>query len=81
MKAAVAAMHWIISSAAKYNVEDTTLSTELQQLGLPKGGGSLLLKERTELCDVLAKLYREKKEQLREHFTGQTLKRERDWLF
>jgi len=37
VKASLAALTFILSSAAKFNVEDRTLSSELQQLGLPKG--------------------------------------------
>ena len=39
IKAGVAALNFIISSAAKYSVDGESLSHELQQLGLPKGGG------------------------------------------
>jgi predicted ATP-grasp superfamily ATP-dependent carboligase len=37
VKAAIAALTFIFSSAAKYNVDSESLSSELQQLGLPKG--------------------------------------------
>ena len=37
VKASIAALTFILSSAAKYDCEDETLSNELQQLGLPKG--------------------------------------------
>lgn len=37
MKAIVAALHFIVNGAAKYDVSSETLETELQQLGLPKG--------------------------------------------
>ena len=37
MKASVAAVQFILSSAAKYSTDSETLSNELQQLGLPKG--------------------------------------------
>ncbi|XP_065841470.1 COMM domain-containing protein 4-like [Oscarella lobularis] len=36
VRAAVATLSFILSSAAKYNVDSETLSSELQQLGLPK---------------------------------------------
>ncbi|PRP73133.1 COMM domain-containing protein [Planoprotostelium fungivorum] len=72
VKASIAALYFILSSAAKYNVEDTILSTELQQLGLPK-----------EHCDALCKPYTEKKQKLREVFSQQTLQLPRieeiDW--
>lgn len=37
VKAALAVLSFILSSAARYNVESAPLSDELQQLGLPKG--------------------------------------------
>uniref|UniRef100_A0A7I4CEH2 Uncharacterized protein n=1 Tax=Physcomitrium patens TaxID=3218 RepID=A0A7I4CEH2_PHYPA len=36
-KACIAALHFMVSNAAKFDVEDHTLTRELQQLGLPKG--------------------------------------------
>jgi hypothetical protein len=35
-KGAVSALHFALSNSAKYDVEDTTLLLEIQQLGLPK---------------------------------------------
>lgn len=35
-KACIAALHFMVSNAAKFDVEDSTLTRELQQLGLPK---------------------------------------------
>ena len=37
IKASIAALNFIITSAAKYSVDSESLSHELQQLGLPKG--------------------------------------------
>ena len=37
IKACVALIEYILKSAGKYNVNSETLSSELQQLGLPKG--------------------------------------------
>ena len=37
MKASIATLAFILSSAAKFSVKEGTLSSELQQLGLPKG--------------------------------------------
>lgn len=37
MKATVAVLSFILSSAAKHGVDSESLSSELQQLGLPKG--------------------------------------------
>ena len=38
-RAAVATTHFILHSAGKYGIDAATLTTELQQLGLPKGSG------------------------------------------
>ena len=43
IKAAIAALGFIFSSAAKHSVSGEALDNELQQLGLPKGEGSHLL--------------------------------------
>lgn len=40
MKATIAVLGFIISSAAKHSIDNESLSSELQQLGLPKGRGS-----------------------------------------
>ena len=37
IKACVALVEFVLKSAVKYNVNSETLSSELQQLGLPKG--------------------------------------------
>ncbi len=37
IKACLALVEFILKSAVKYNVNSETLSSELQQLGLPKG--------------------------------------------
>jgi len=37
VKASLAALTFILSSAAKYSVDGESLDNELQQLGLPKG--------------------------------------------
>lgn len=37
IKASVAVLTFILSSAAKHDVDSESLSSELQQLGLPKG--------------------------------------------
>lgn len=41
VKAAVAVLCFIFSSAAKYDVGEDSLSNELQQLGLPNGQSSV----------------------------------------
>ncbi|XP_054150073.1 COMM domain-containing protein 4-like, partial [Melozone crissalis] len=40
VKATIAVLGFIISSAAKHRIDSEPLSSELQQLGLPKGRGS-----------------------------------------
>ncbi|KAI1235006.1 COMM domain-containing protein 4, partial [Lamprotornis superbus] len=40
VKATIAVLGFILSSAAKHNVDSESLSSELQQLGLPKGKGN-----------------------------------------
>lgn len=54
-KGAIAAVHFMITSAAKYDVEDKVLIQEIQQLGLPK-----------ENSETVAKQYRENKDALRD---------------
>lgn len=39
VKATIAVLGFILSSAAKHGVDSESLSSELQQLGLPKGRG------------------------------------------
>ena len=72
LKASVAALNFILTSAARYDVEDSTLTNELQQLGLPK-----------EHADSLCRPYQEQKEQLRERFARTSLRFNRveklDW--
>jgi hypothetical protein len=38
IKAMVAALHFIFTTATKFNTEHEVLAAELSQLGLPKGG-------------------------------------------
>ena len=54
-------MHFIVANAAKHDVDDTSLVQEIQQLGLPK-----------ENSDVICKLYREKKDEMREVFANES---------
>lgn len=55
IKGAIAAIHFIITSAAKYDISDAVLIQEIQQLGLPK-----------ENSDTIAKQFRDNKENLRQ---------------
>jgi len=58
IRALLAALQFIISNAAKYDVDDTVLGNELAQLGMPK-----------EHCDALCKPYKDNKEKLRAKFS------------
>ncbi|KAL6043023.1 COMM domain-containing protein 4 [Balamuthia mandrillaris] len=66
VKAVIAALNFIVTNGAKYDVEANTLNNELQQLGLPK-----------EHCDSLIRPFSERKHDLREKFKSQTLKLDR----
>ena len=63
VKASVAALSFVLSSAAKYSVDGDSLSNELQQLGLPK-----------EHSTALCKTYGEKLAQLQEVFWQKSLR-------
>lgn len=58
VKAAVAAIHFIFVNAVKHDVDESTLSQELQQLGLPK-----------ENCEAFSRTLRDNREKLRERLT------------
>uniref|UniRef100_A0A6A7G9Y0 COMM domain-containing protein 4-like n=1 Tax=Hirondellea gigas TaxID=1518452 RepID=A0A6A7G9Y0_9CRUS len=62
VKAIVAALHFILSSGAKYEVAPGDFSQELQQLGLPK-----------DICRSIVKSYSTNLVKLREHFEKTTL--------
>ncbi|CAL1531444.1 unnamed protein product [Lymnaea stagnalis] len=63
IKASVAALSFILASAAKYDVDSDTLANELQQLGLPK-------EHTTSLC----KSYSDAQGNLQEHFRHTSLR-------
>eukprot|EP01097_Dermamoeba_algensis_P001604 TRINITY_DN1600_c0_g1_i2.p1 TRINITY_DN1600_c0_g1~~TRINITY_DN1600_c0_g1_i2.p1 ORF type:complete len:208 (+),score=49.79 TRINITY_DN1600_c0_g1_i2:71-694(+) len=63
VKAVISAVHFIVSNAAKYDLDDLTLSNELTQLGLPK-----------EHCDALGRAYSERKDRMRQKLFQNTLK-------
>eukprot|EP01041_Mallomonas_annulata_P007488 gene7487-15327_t len=54
LKGAISAIHFIITSAAKYDIDDISLLQEIQQLGLHK-----------EHSDIIAMAFKEKKNVLR----------------
>lgn len=63
VKALIAAVDFIITNGAKYNVDDQVLVTELQQLGLPK-----------ENCDSLVRPFAESKQALQEKLHSRSLR-------
>eukprot|EP01100_Stratorugosa_tubuloviscum_P001177 TRINITY_DN1263_c1_g2_i1.p1 TRINITY_DN1263_c1_g2~~TRINITY_DN1263_c1_g2_i1.p1 ORF type:complete len:207 (+),score=89.90 TRINITY_DN1263_c1_g2_i1:26-622(+) len=60
VNASIAALIFIISNAVKHEVEDTTLSTELQQLGLPKEHAEVISKSFRDNFDRLQISFNEK---------------------
>lgn len=58
VKASIAALNFILSSAAKYNVDGDSLSNELQQLGLPKEHGTALCKSYSDSLDKLQQQFK-----------------------
>ncbi|XP_066936666.1 COMM domain-containing protein 4-like [Clytia hemisphaerica] len=72
MKATIAAVDFIFSSAGKYAVDGDSLSNELQQLGLPK-----------ELATALCKVYGDKKDLLQDALKAKSMRISRlnsvDW--
>ncbi|XP_046555794.1 COMM domain-containing protein 4-like isoform X2 [Haliotis rubra] len=53
VKASIAALTFILTSAGKYSVDGDTLSNELQQLGLPKEHATSLTKSYSDSLDKL----------------------------
>ena len=62
-KGVLAALHYILSNAIKYAVEEKVLSGELQQLGLP-----------TEHCVYTCRVYQRQAEKIRAQFKNHTLR-------
>eukprot|EP00735_Rhodelphis_limneticus_P014479 TRINITY_DN8510_c0_g1::TRINITY_DN8510_c0_g1_i1::g.3390::m.3390 TRINITY_DN8510_c0_g1::TRINITY_DN8510_c0_g1_i1::g.3390 ORF type:complete len:219 (+),score=29.61,sp/Q9CQ02/COMD4_MOUSE/43.37/9e-46,HCaRG/PF07258.9/2.6e-30 TRINITY_DN8510_c0_g1_i1:52-657(+) len=62
VRAAVALIHFVLFSSAKYDVEDAVLFNELEQLGLPK-----------EHCQAFCRVFKEKKDTLRSSLREQSL--------
>jgi hypothetical protein len=61
IKGAIAAIHFIISNAAKYDINDKSLIQEIQQLGFP-----------TDSSDAVVNRYREAREPLRIKFAEES---------
>ncbi|XP_065184521.1 COMM domain-containing protein 4-like [Sycon ciliatum] len=72
VKASIAALHFIISNAGKYAVASEVLSSELQQLGLPK-----------EHSSALCRAYGDNLTKLQDHFAAISLRlgslKQLDW--
>ena len=62
--AVVAAIHFILASAARYDVDGEVLSRELQQLGLPREHTEALVKVQVESRAQLQQLARQRSLQL-----------------
>ena len=58
IKGSVAAVHFMVTSAAKHDVDEVSFVQEIQQLGLPK-----------ENAEAIARQYREAKDALRDKFS------------
>lgn len=63
MKGAIAAVHFMITNAAKHDLDEQSLVQEIQQLGLPK-----------ENSEAIARQYREHKDALRSQFAEDSYK-------
>lgn len=72
LKGMVAAVHFVLVNAARYDVDETSLTQEIQQLGLPK-----------ENAEAITKVYREYKEMLRDNLSSKSFRVSRhvetDW--
>ena len=66
VKGAVAAIHFMITNAAKYDVDDVSLCAEVQQLGLPK-----------ENAETISRQFREHKDGLRDMFAAESYRTSR----
>ncbi|XP_064596063.1 COMM domain-containing protein 4-like [Liolophura sinensis] len=60
VKASIAALNFILSSAAKYNVDGESLANELQQLGLPKEHSMALCRSYADNLTNLQEEFRRK---------------------
>lgn len=63
VEASIAGLHFILTNAAKNDVDDTTLAKELQQLGMPK-----------EHSDSICRTYAKEKERLQKKLLSSSLK-------
>ena len=60
-KGTIAALHFVLTNGAKYDVDDRTLLLEIQQLGLQK-----------ENADAIARIFSEQKDAMRTRFDQQS---------
>eukprot|EP00823_Brevimastigomonas_motovehiculus_P008914 TRINITY_DN841_c0_g1_i1.p1 TRINITY_DN841_c0_g1~~TRINITY_DN841_c0_g1_i1.p1 ORF type:complete len:245 (+),score=59.95 TRINITY_DN841_c0_g1_i1:43-777(+) len=63
VKAIIASLHFILRNSAKYNVDDTILLDELQQMGLPR-----------DIATSIQRCYRTSKEKLRKQLETEVLR-------
>lgn len=63
VKSIIAAIRFVFFQGAKHGIDDETLASELQQLGLPR-----------EHARAMQRPYRNNRDQLRAHLSGQTLR-------
>uniref|UniRef100_A0A7S0QZ93 COMM domain-containing protein n=1 Tax=Pyramimonas obovata TaxID=1411642 RepID=A0A7S0QZ93_9CHLO len=63
VEASIAGLHFILTNAAKHDLEETTLARELQQLGMPK-----------EHSDSICRTYAKDKDRLQQHLRDSSLK-------
>ena len=57
----IAAVHFILTNATKYDVDELSLGQEIQQLGLPKDN-----------AEIISRLFRENKESLTSQFSAES---------
>lgn len=86
VRAVTAALYFILTSAAKFDTSASSLSSELQQLGLPKGENPetfildwQLVFLTTEHSTSLSKVYAEKLDDIRQALRDQSFRRKLDW--
>ncbi|KAL9652072.1 hypothetical protein ABK040_000413 [Willaertia magna] len=63
VKSVIASLLFILSNAARFNVEEQQLSWELQQIGVPR-----------DSCESLCRSYKANKDRLIQHFKTKTLR-------
>ncbi|GLJ21696.1 hypothetical protein SUGI_0404270 [Cryptomeria japonica] len=62
IKSCISALHFLVTNAAKFDLDEETLSRELQQLGIPK-----------EHTDSLCRPYKDNRNMMQERFLEQSI--------